>query len=79
MLGPMLIAILLLAYSRPAGSWRKTVSLPDDVPPLLSAYSIPQGRMGTAEEVADVVVFLATRASYINGTVVHVNGGMYGG
>jgi 3-oxoacyl-[acyl-carrier protein] reductase len=35
--------------------------------------------MGTADEVADVVAFLATRASSINGTVVHVNGGMYGG
>ncbi len=40
---------------------------------------IPQGRMGRPDEIADVVAFLATRASYINGTVVHVNGGMYGG
>lgn len=40
---------------------------------------IPQGRMGTPEEVADVVAFLATGASYVNGTVLHVNGGMYGG
>ena len=40
---------------------------------------IPQQRMGTPEEVADVVAFLATRASYINGSVIHVNGGMYGG
>ena len=40
---------------------------------------IPQGRMGRADEVADVVAFLATRASYVNGTVLHVNGGMYGG
>ncbi|MBI5505355.1 MAG: 3-oxoacyl-ACP reductase FabG [Deltaproteobacteria bacterium] len=40
---------------------------------------VPLGRMGTAEEVAEVVAFLATRASYMNGTVVHVNGGMYGG
>ena len=40
---------------------------------------IPQGRMGTPEEVADVVAWLATRASYVNGTVIHVNGGMYGG
>lgn len=40
---------------------------------------IPQGRMGTAEEVAEVVAFLATRAGYVNGSVVHVNGGMYGG
>lgn len=40
---------------------------------------IPQGRMGCVDEVADVVAFLATRGSYINGTVIHVNGGMYGG
>jgi 3-oxoacyl-[acyl-carrier protein] reductase len=35
--------------------------------------------MGRPDEIADVVAFLATRASYINGSVVHVNGGMYGG
>jgi 3-oxoacyl-[acyl-carrier protein] reductase len=40
---------------------------------------IPLGRMGTAAEVADVVAFLASRASYVNGTVIHVNGGLYGG
>jgi 3-oxoacyl-[acyl-carrier protein] reductase len=40
---------------------------------------IPLGRMGTPEEVAEVVTWLATSASYVNGTVIHVNGGMYGG
>lgn len=40
---------------------------------------IPLGRMGLAEEVADVVAFLATRGSYVQGTVIHVNGGMFGG
>ena len=40
---------------------------------------IPLGRMGAAEEVADAVSWLATRASYVNGSVIHVNGGMYGG
>ncbi|NNL86246.1 MAG: 3-oxoacyl-ACP reductase FabG [Myxococcales bacterium] len=40
---------------------------------------VPLGRMGTAEEVADVVAWLATRAHYVHGTVIHVNGGMYGG
>jgi 3-oxoacyl-[acyl-carrier protein] reductase len=40
---------------------------------------VPLGRMGTAEEVADVVAWLATRAHYVQGTVIHVNGGMYGG
>lgn len=55
-----------------------TEELPDEVKQSILAR-IPQGRMGTAEEIADVVAFLATRATYINGTVVHVNGGMYGG
>jgi 3-oxoacyl-[acyl-carrier protein] reductase len=40
---------------------------------------IPLGRMGSTEEVAEVVAFLATSGSYVNGTVIHVNGGMYGG
>jgi len=26
-----------------------------------------------------VVAFLATKGSYITGTVIHVNGGLYGG
>jgi 3-oxoacyl-[acyl-carrier protein] reductase len=40
---------------------------------------IPLERMGRPEEVADVATFLATRGSYITGSVVHVNGGLYGG
>ncbi len=39
---------------------------------------IPIGRTGTPEEVASAVVFLASEeASYITGTVIHVNGGLY--
>jgi 3-oxoacyl-[acyl-carrier protein] reductase len=40
---------------------------------------VPLGRMGRPEEVAEVVAFLATRGSYVNGCVVHVNGGLFGG
>jgi len=40
---------------------------------------IPLGRMGTPEEVAEVVAFLATGGGYIQGSVIHVNGGLYGG
>jgi 3-oxoacyl-[acyl-carrier protein] reductase len=40
---------------------------------------IPLGRIGTPEEVAEVVTWLATSAGYVHGTVIHVNGGMYGG
>jgi 3-oxoacyl-[acyl-carrier protein] reductase len=41
---------------------------------------IPLGRLGTAEDVAEMVAFLASdRASYITGQVFHVNGGMHMG
>ena len=40
---------------------------------------VPLGRLGAAAEVADAVAWLATRASYVHGTVIHVNGGLYGG
>ena len=42
--------------------------------------TIPSGRMGTAEEVADAVVFLAShRASWITGVVLSVDGGQHKG
>ncbi len=38
---------------------------------------IPLGRLGTADEVAQAVVFLASpMANYITGSTLHVNGGM---
>ncbi len=55
-----------------------TEELPEEIQAAILA-KIPQGRMGKADEIADVVGFLATRGSYINGSVLHVNGGMYGG
>ena len=55
-----------------------TGELPQEVRDAILAR-IPQGRMGRPEEVADAVAFLATRGHYVNGSVLHVNGGMYGG
>ena len=38
---------------------------------------IPTGRMGTPEEIAGAVLYLASpEAAYITGTTLHVNGGM---
>jgi 3-oxoacyl-[acyl-carrier protein] reductase len=39
---------------------------------------VPLGRVGTPEDIAAAVVFLASdQAAYITGQVIHVNGGMY--
>ena len=39
---------------------------------------IPLGRLGSADEIAATVVFLASpAAAYITGETIHVNGGMY--
>ena len=39
---------------------------------------IPAGILGTGQDVANCVAFLASEdANYINGETIHVNGGMY--
>ena len=54
-----------------------TDALPEAARTALLA-SIPLGRLGTPEEVAHAVAFLASPlAAYITGSEVHVNGGMF--
>jgi len=54
-----------------------TRELPEEQRQALAAQ-IPLGRLGSAEEVAATVVFLASpAAAYITGETIHVNGGMF--
>ncbi len=54
-----------------------TDALPENVKEQMRA-SIPIGKFGTPEDVAQAVLFLCSRESgYITGNVIHVNGGMY--
>jgi 3-oxoacyl-[acyl-carrier protein] reductase len=54
-----------------------TKNLPADVRAAAIAHT-PLGRVGTPQEVADAVAFLASSAaSFITGETLHVNGGMH--
>ncbi len=54
-----------------------TRELPDSQREALLA-GIPLGRLGSPDEIASVVAFLASdAAAYVTGETIHVNGGMY--
>ena len=54
-----------------------TDNLPDEQKEALVSQ-IPMGRLGSVEEIAQVVLFLAGNGgSYITAQTIHVNGGMY--
>ncbi|MEX0748316.1 MAG: SDR family oxidoreductase, partial [Rhodothermales bacterium] len=60
----------------PGGSWdRRVLADPEGMAEFVKV-NLPLGRFGTAEEVADVVAFLASsRASLITGACLNVDGG----
>ena len=54
-----------------------TDNLPDEQKEVLTSQ-IPMGRLGSVEEIAQAVLFLAgAGGSYITAQTLHVNGGMY--
>lgn len=54
-----------------------TAELPEDIKQQMLAR-IPVGRLGSVDEIAATVAFLASpMAGYITGETIHVNGGMY--
>ena len=59
----------------PGGSWEKRRQ---DNPEMIAAFvkaELPFGRFGKPEEVADVVVFLASgRAQWVSGACINVDG-----
>ncbi len=64
------------SISFPGGSWAKRQAADPEGMAVFVERELPFGRFGRAEEVGDVVAFLASpRASWISGACVTVDGG----
>jgi 3-oxoacyl-[acyl-carrier protein] reductase len=59
----------------PGGAWERRQKENPEVIAAFVKTEIPFGRFGTPEEVADVVVFLASdRARWVSGACINVDG-----
>ncbi|MBM3261838.1 MAG: SDR family oxidoreductase [candidate division Zixibacteria bacterium] len=59
----------------PGGNWQKRLDADPEGIRQFVEREIPCGRFGTPEEIANVVVFLASdRASWVNGACINVDG-----
>ncbi len=60
----------------PGGSWDRSVETDPEGMERFIAENIPMGRFGSAEEVADIVTFLASeRSGWVTGVSLNVDGG----
>jgi 3-oxoacyl-[acyl-carrier protein] reductase len=60
----------------PGGGWERRLAAEPDAVADMIRHDLPFGRLGTPEEVADVVAFLASpRARWISGACVVIDGG----
>ena len=59
--------------------WEKKLAEDKRAVDVMLARDVPQGRLGSPVEIADLVTFLASpRASFITGTVIRADGGQSG-
>ncbi len=64
------------SIQHPGGSWDRRVQEDPEGMKRFVEQNIPSGRFGAANEVADVVVFLASeRARWVTGACINVDGG----